>query len=136
VNRRLFAALSFIALGTSCKIGSPTAGTIAFSGTWTLRTVNNSALPFTLGATQMGTLAILSTTVAVDANGTFTSSSTTRETIGATSTNTTANRSGTWTRYNSAVGFKDSADGITRFGTWNQESLKMVDGAFTFVYRK
>ena len=136
MSRRTFAALTLIALVAACGGDTATAPQAEVSGTYALSTINGSPMPFVLGPTQTGTLSIVSGNVIVNANGTYSVGFTVRETAGAVSTDATDTGTGTWTRTNETIRFRDDADGTITSAQFASNTLTIVADGFTFVYRK
>ncbi len=127
--------LAIIGCGNDDDSTSPTNASVA--GTWTLQTVNGSALPFTL-ASSPAKLEILSYVVNVTSNGTWTSSEQTRTTIGtATPQTATVTDAGTYTISGNNVALTSSTAGSTaQAGTVSGNTFTLVQSGFTFVFQK
>jgi lipocalin-like protein len=126
-------ALALIACGDDDSTSAPTNASVA--GTWNLQTVNGSALPFTLSAASPK-IELLSSSVNVTANGTWTSTTQTRTTIGTQATTASSTQSGTYTLSGSAVSIR-STDGTTvQAGTVSGNTLTLAQTGLTFVYQK
>lgn len=126
-------ALALIACGDDDSTSAPTSASVA--GTWNLQTVNGSALPFTLSAASPK-IELLSSSVNVTANGTWTSTTQTRTTIGTQATTASSTQSGTYTLSGSAVSIR-STDGTTvQAGTVSGNTLTLAQTGLTFVYQK
>src|SRR5687767_4985621 len=102
--RKFFAVamMSVLAL-PACSDSSGPGGNGDVAGTYTLRTVNGSNVPFTI--LQVGStyrLEILSGSVVINSNGTYTETASLRETNGTVVTTEQQNSNGTWTRVNNA----------------------------------
>ena len=131
------AMLSVLALTACSDSSGPGENNIA--GTYTLRTVNGSNVPFVIA--QIGTtykLEILSGSVVISSNGTYTETASLRETNGTTVTTEQENSNGTWTRVNNAITFRDAVDQTTVTASAGDNSLTLVDteSSITLVYRK
>jgi hypothetical protein len=126
-------ALALIACGDDDSTSVPTNASVA--GTWNLQTVNGSALPFTLSASSPK-IELLSSSVNVTANGTWTSTTQTRTTIGTQATTASSTQSGTYTLSGSAVSIR-STDGTTvQAGSVSGNTLTLAQTGLTFVYQK
>ena len=101
----------------------------AIDGTYTLRTVNGSPLPFTI---QSGTTSLTLTkdVITVGSNGSWTESMNYSQTVnGQTSTGTIAD-GGTWTRAGNAVEFDSQVSGTVAYsGTFANGTLTLNDGS-------
>jgi hypothetical protein len=133
--RRLIAlalALTVVACGSDDST-APSNSSIA--GTWSLQTINGSPLPFTL-APAPTKIEILSATAIINSNGTWTSSSQTRTTLGTQApTTTTETDNGTYTISGSTIALR-SSDGTVESGTISGNTFTQVESGFTFVFKK
>jgi hypothetical protein len=136
MKRRQLAALVLIALAAACGSDSTTSPEAEVAGTYTLRTINGAPLPFTLGTAGSATFVLVSSTVTLKADGTFTGSTTATETTGSSSTTSTESGSGTWTRSGTTISLRDSVDGGITTAQYADGSLTLVDTGFTMVFRK
>lgn len=126
--RKLLAVLAFTTFA-ACggdSIANPNSDSI--EGTFSLRTVNGSPLPYTF---QSGTnsFTLTSDVLTVASNGSWTESIAYRQTInGQTSTGTDAD-GGSWTRAGGSVNFRSSVSGSTAYnGTYSANTLTLDDG--------
>jgi len=133
--RRLIAlvlALTFVACGSDDST-EPSNSSVA--GTWSLQTINGSPLPFTLSPAPTK-IEILSATAVINSNGTWTSSSQTRTTLGTQApTTTTETDNGTYTISGSTIALR-SSDGTVESGTVSGNTFTQVESGFTFVFKK
>lgn len=121
----------------ACGGGSdgPTAPTQAsLAGTWDLKTVNGSNLPFTMG--QLGADKVeLTSSVLTVSGASFAEIYTTRETINGVVTNYSYSDAGSYTINGTAVTFTyNSGEGGT--GTVSGNTFTLAEGGFSFVYQK
>ncbi|HUG17201.1 MAG TPA: hypothetical protein VMM78_19505 [Thermomicrobiales bacterium] len=135
--KQTLAVLVMLVCLTACgdSAGPDTEANI--SGTYTLRTINGQNLPFAIvviGTTYR--LEVMSANVVVNANGSYTQSMTVRETEGSTTTTQTDASNGTWTRTNNAISFVQTSDGAVVTGSLSGDAITVVDGSFTYVFRK
>jgi hypothetical protein len=134
MRRLLSFALVFAAIACgSDDSTTPTQSSVA--GTWTLQTINGSALPFTLSASPQ--IELLSYVVTATSNGTWTSSQQTRTTIGTQVTTTTTNDAGTYTLSGNNVAILSNTAGSTaQAGTISGNTLTLTQSGLTFVFQK
>ena len=122
----------------SCKADSSTnPNSVAIDGAYSLKSVNNSPLPFTI---QSGTnsITLTSDNLTLGTNGSWTENGAYRQTNnGQTSTGTFAD-GGTWIRAGSSVTLNSSTSGATGYsGTiTNNSGLSLSDGTYTYLFSK
>ena len=130
--------LGLVAL-TLAACGGDSTGPIAGAvGTWNLKTLDGSPLPFTT-AFNAGP-PVFRQEIAADAwvlssNGTWTESMTTRDTNGSTVTSQTTAYNGTWSEANGAVTITSPTRG-TIIATITGNSMIYSAGADIFVYAR
>lgn len=136
---RFFTRLALVATllaASGCgDTSGPDGGTLA--GTYTLRTVNGSDLPFTL--LQVGTelkVEVISDVVTLTANNTFSEVFTTRETENGVVTNDTTTTTGTFTVTGSLVQMTDTEGNTLTASFSGGNTLTATAEGFTLVYRK
>jgi hypothetical protein len=137
MRKVLAVATLALTMVTACGDSTGPDGEANISGTYTLRTVNGQNLPFPLlvvGTTYR--LEVTASTVSINANGTFTQSATLREVNGTNTTTETESATGTWTRTNNAISFRDSADGTVFTGSLSGNTITLVDEGMTLVFQK
>ena len=127
--------LALVGCGSDDDSTSPTNTSV--TGTWSLQTVNGSALPFTL-ATTPAKIELLSYVVVVASNGTWTSSEQTRTTIGTQPPVTaTVPDAGTYTISGNNVSLTSSSAGSTpQAGTVSGNTFTITQAGLTFVFQK
>ena len=131
--RRILIALSAVSL-LACGDSSGSAFSSAV-GTWSLVTINNSPLPFTAVNQGLYKLEILSDVLIASADGTFTGTSTFRETDNGVETTTAQPNSGTWTQTNNSVTV-NSSDGTSSTVTISGDIITLSDIGFVSVYHR
>ena len=131
--RRLIIALSAVSL-LACGDSSGPAFSSAV-GTWNLVTINGSPLPFTAVNQGLYKLEILSDVLIASADGTFTGTSTFRETNNGAVTTTVQPNSGTWTQTNNSVTINLS-DGTSKTVTVSSDVITLSDIGFVSVYHR
>lgn len=135
--RTLFVALAVSALAIGCSDSSGPSGEANIHGTYAMHTVNGQSLPFAV--IVLGTeyrLEITAGSLTVNANNTYTLSTTVSETEAGTTVTVTETSSGTWTRANNAVTFTDGEDGGSITGAAGNGTITVVVEGLTVVFRK
>ena len=133
--RRFVLALSAVSILACGDSSGPQFASAA--GTWNLVTVNGSALPFTLEFSQAYRLEIMSDVFVASENGTYTESTTIRETDAGTATTTTEQSNGTWTQTNGTVTVTESGGTGTSTATISGNTITLIQGqGFVSVYNR
>jgi hypothetical protein len=130
---KVWIAAATLAVVGACGSDSTSPNNVGASGTWSLQSINGSALPITLGS---GTAAvtIFASTLTISANGNYNEVVTLRP--AGTTSNTTFTEVGTWTSTNGLVTFNDQTDGITYNGSVSGNTLTETTPGFTSVYAR
>lgn len=140
--RRIIVCLLAAALACRGDSGTnPASASIA--GTYTLQTVNGAALPATLAQAGTSRTEVMSNTLTMTANATYTAVVAFRTTLDATVTTAQFTESGTWSAEAGSITFRTS-DGIVYHGALNGLTLTEINGAaltepgamLTFVFVK
>jgi hypothetical protein len=105
-----------------------TSPTVSLTGTYTLKSINGSPLPYTTSSGDRLTADVLT----INANGTYTDVSQYTTTNGSSATDT---ESGTYTNNNGAVTFNDLTDNLTYQGSLSGSVLTEVVAGLTEVYQ-
>jgi hypothetical protein len=133
--RRLVLALSAVSILACGDSSGP--GFSSAVGTWNLVTVNGSALPFTVDLNQTYRLELLGDVFVASENGTYTESTTLRETENGTATTTTEQSNGTWTQTNNTVTVTESGGTETSTATISGNTITLTQGqGFVSVYNR
>jgi hypothetical protein len=105
-------------------------------GTYTLRTVNGSQLPFIVEEDGTSRAEIVSSTLIIHDNNTWSETTTVRLTQGTSITTFTDTFTGTYTLNGNSVVLTDS-EGDSLTATFSgSDTLTSTEQGFTFVYRK
>jgi hypothetical protein len=138
--RSLTAILTAAVVLTACS-DSPTGGSGQIEGTYSIHTINGSSLPYTLFQFGNDKFEVLSGSMTLQANGTFTQTFSTRETEEGVTTTETSTSSGTWSRTGNTVVLASQGEQVTM--TWDgNRQLTWVETdpdfglTFTVVFRK
>jgi len=130
---RAWLAVAILVAAGACGSDDSTSPTLGASGTWSLQSINGSALPVTIGSgTQAVT--VVASTLTISSNGNYNEVVTLRP-VGAT-TNTTFTETGTWSFANGVVTFNDQTDAITYTGSVNGNTLTENTAGFVSVYMR
>ena len=132
--RRLVLALSAVSILACGDSSGPEFSSAV--GTWNLVTVNGSALPFTVDLSQNFRLEILGDVFVASENGTYTESTTLRETESGTATTTTEQSNGTWTQTNNTVTVTESGGTETGTATISGNTITLSQPGFVSVYHR
>jgi hypothetical protein len=134
--RRLVLALSAFSILACGDSSGPDFSSAV--GTWNLVTVNGSALPFTVELSQIYRLELLSDVFVASENGTYTESSTLRETESGTATTTTEQSNGTWTQTGNTVTVTESGgtESATATISGNTITLNTQAGVLSVYHRQ
>lgn len=140
-----FRALAALAAGTgilmvasACGDDSTGPGTVQESvvGTWTLTSVNGSALPYTVEQSGANKIEVMSDVLTVGAGGAFTQLTTVRITQNGVVTTQSLPDAGTYTVSGTAVTFRFDSDGSSGTGTLNGKTLTVAAEGLSLVYAK
>ena len=135
--RRLLVGMLLAASVSACgdsPSGLTTTG--GHAGTYSLRTVNDQALPATIESDASGRVDVASGSVVLRADGTFTDQTEFRLVSGTSSTTETDVITGTYTRSGSTVQFSPSDGGVYSMSFTGGNTLTQTIGTFVLVYRK
>ncbi len=131
--RRLTVLLAFL---IACGGDSTSPNSDDISGNYTLRTVNGSALPFSI---QSGTttLTVLSDALTVGSNGTWSEVTSYRQTVNGQTTTGTGTDGGTWVRAGSQVSLHSSAGSAGDYnGTYSSGTLTLTNAGLVNVFSR
>lgn len=121
----------------ACGSDSPTQPTPAsVVGTWNLKTVDGSALPYLVAQEDFDALELLSDVLTVAANGTFRQLSQIRVTQDAQASMESVPDSGSYAMNGTAVTFTYESDASARIASLAGNTLTFSEAGFTLVYKK
>jgi len=126
-------AVAVLVAAAACGSDDSTSPTLGANGTWSLQSINGSALPVTIGSGSQ-TVSVIASTLTISSNGNYNEVVTLRP-LGATA-NTTFTETGTWSFTNGMVTFNDQTDGITYTGSVSGNSLTENTAGFVSVYTR
>lgn len=138
VVQKLSAVLTLVfSLALAACGGDKSTGPVAVEGSYTLRTVNGQPLPGVVYQEPGYKLEVVSATLTLNADASFTDSGTWRETNGTTVTTSSSTDVGTWTRNGNSFTLVYPATGGTLAGTISGSSLSfVVNNTVPVVYSK
>ena len=140
---RIVASVIVLTLAiTACKLSEPASqDRTAASGVYGMRTINGSALPFTLAANDTDGIEILSDTLRLTADGAYTGIERYRRTTSTSASATPVVKlpvdtvKGSWGIQGATISFKaSSGDGSSAFFSGN--TLTVSGGGLVSVYSK
>lgn len=133
--RRLIPLVA-LAVAVACGSDSTTQPTVAsLAGTWALKSVNGSPLPFTLTSTSTSKLELLSDVVNAAANGTYTENLQFRTTINGQATTQNQTDAGTFTVNGTAVTLNSTQAGSIT-GALSGNTLTLTEEGYVWVFAK
>jgi len=124
------------ACGSDSSTGPSSPNSASIAGTYQLKTVSGSPLPFTY---QSGTTKVVVTSdvLVVAEGGTWSETGAYTATVNGQTSNQVISDGGTWTRAGSAVSFYSSQQGATSYaGTFNGSGFSLADDLFTYTFAK
>ena len=139
IVRRAVVLLSVLALSTVFTSCSDSSGPEPITGTYTLRTVNALALPYLVVSETSGGVTskfeVTDGNAVLNADNSFTSSVTLRQTVGSTATSTVSSTTGTYTISGSALTFRGS-DGLVTPATLVSGTITVATGGLALALSK
>ena len=132
---RRFVAAAAVALTLACgSDGSTTPTNTAIAGTYSLQTINGSALPFTF-VSGTDSLTVTADTILVGSDGTWSESVAYRQTVGGQVTTGTQIDGGVWLANDTQVEFDSTVSGLLVYtGTFTNSALNLTDGSTAQVF--
>ena len=120
-------------VGAACGGDGATGPHEDIAGSYTLRTINGQNLPYTTLSSGVNKAEVLSSSLSLNADGTFGEERSVRRTHSGVSITEPEMKFGTYTSTNSAVTFR-ATTGAQVSGTRGGGSITFVEEGFTFVY--
>jgi hypothetical protein len=112
---------------------APNSGPVV-TGTWNLRSVNGTSLPFAFAPSQGTTTTITASVLTISVDGTYNEVLNIRFVNGATVTTTTATEVGTWTGSGGSITFHNPTNNATYQGSVSGSTLTEINSGYTQVY--
>jgi hypothetical protein len=122
--RRITMGLLVLAVA-ACTVTDSTSPTVSIAGTYTLRTINGDALPYSFTSS----LALTSDVLMMTADGAYTD-------IATYNNGTTTTERGTYSNNNGAITFNDQTDSVVYQGSLSGSVLTEISGSYTEVFQK
>ena len=126
-----------MSLAIACGSDSPSQPTSAsVAGTWSLQTVNGTALPYLI--TQSGTtkVELVSDVVTAVATGSYTEITQIRTTVDGQVMNESFPDAGSFTLNGTAVVFQSNSDGSQTTGSVSGNTFTLAAEGFAYVYKR
>lgn len=114
--------------------GDSTSPTTRVSGTWHLRSINGTSLPYTFPPDNGTTATVTGSTLTLSDNGSYNEVVSLRLVSANATNNATVTEVGTWTANGGAITFNDNTDQATYQGSVSGNTLTEIVGGFTEVY--
>ena len=132
---RKLIALVALSLAVACGDSGTNPNTDDISGTYSVRTVNNSSVPYTF-TSNGGSITLLSDVINVAGNGTWSETYTYRQ--GSQTTTGTGADAGTWSRSGANVTLYSTTYSETSYtGSYSNGQLMLNDGNnFNYVFQR
>ena len=130
--------LAMLALATlaACGDNGTNPNTDSIGGTYTLRTVNNSSVPYT-STSGSSSITLQSDILVIADNGTWSEIITYSQTSNGTTTNGTQSDGGSWSRAGTSVNlYSNVQPGTAYAGSYSNNTLSMTDGFDTYVWTR
>lgn len=133
--RRIVALIAFSSLVACGSDSSTNPNSDSIEGVYSLRTVNGSALPFTV---QSGTTSVTLTSdvITIASNGSWTEAVAYTQTVNGQTSNGTGADGGTWIRAGSSVTLNSTAGSTGYAGTFSNGSMTFNDSGFIEVFSR
>lgn len=124
-----------LTLVVACDSGK-VIGTSSVTGTYTLRTVNGSSLPYTLPGGGTTKTEILDDVLNLYQGNTYSESGHMRVTVNGQATNQTISESGSFSLFGTSITFTSGDGSHTRLSNADSESIIFVEAGVTSVFKK
>ena len=136
IVRRFVLLLALATLGACGSDSSTNPNADAIEGTYSLRTVNGAALPFTILSGANG-LVLTSDVITITSNGTWSEAIQYRETFNGQTTTETDTDGGTWVRAGGSVTLQSNVTGDVAYsGAYANGSLTFSAGGLIAVFSR
>ena len=123
---RFTAGILALALSlAACTSSDATSPTVSLTGTYSLKSVNGTPLPYTFSSSLVLTADVLT----INTNGTYTD-------VASYSNGTTTTEQGTYSNNNGAITFNDQTDSVVYSGSLSNSVLTEISGSYTEVFQK
>jgi hypothetical protein len=119
------AALAFAATAAACSGNDATSPTVSIVGTYTLKSINGSPLPYNFG----NGVTLTSDQLTMRADGSYSE-------IGNYNDGSSTSEDGFYTNNNGSITFNDETDQVTYHGSLSGRVLTEITNGFTATYQK
>jgi hypothetical protein len=133
--RRLLLAIAVLTMACGSDATEPTT-MASVAGTWSLSTVNGTALPYILAQSGADKLEWTADVITATSTGSFTQISSFKTTANGQVTTQTTPDAGTFSINGTAVTFTFQSDGSTGTGALNGNTMTVTGQGFALVYVK
>lgn len=135
MRRDLVRSVLALVLLSACGDNTPT-GASTVTGTYTLRTVNGAALPYTMSQTATSKVELLDDAISLYQGGTYSTVSHVRTTTNGTPVTETREGAGTYILLGTSITLVTSDRSSQRLATGDATSMTFVESGVTQIYRK
>jgi hypothetical protein len=132
--RRLAVFFALLALACGSDSSTTPGGTIA--GTWSLKTINGTSLPFIVAQTGADKLEIVSDVYVISGTGSFTETTTLRATTNGVATTQSVADAGSYTLNGTAITVRYNSDGSSVTGSWSGNTITVTQDGLAAVYTR
>ena len=130
--RRIMMVLALAAAAACGDSSTGISGSVA--GTYTLRSINGTVLPYTVLSSGTTKIEVIDDVITLNTNGTYTETGHTRTTTNGSASTDTGTDTGTYTTAGTSITLRSSGDGTTTVGTVNAGTLTIVDQGLSAVF--
>lgn len=128
--------LGFLVAAMACGSDSSTSPSGDPAGTYDLKTINGTAVPYVFPPSGGTTTTITSSVLVLATNGTYSEQIGVKSVSGTTTSTSTITELGTWTAFNGAITFNDQTDHVTYQGSVSGSTLTEINNGYTSVYQR
>lgn len=132
--RRLMIAF-VVACSVACNNDGLT-GSTTVNGKYTLRTVNGSALPYTISGSGANKTEILDDAITLYEGFTYSRSAHSRVTVNGTASDVTTSDAGSYSIFGTSVTLTSGTGGPTTLALVSGNSMTVTTAGLTYVFRK
>ena len=128
-----------VGLVVACSVGcfdDSIVGSSTVTGTYTLRTVNGSPLPYVLSETATSKTELLDRAITLHEASTYAESGHLRTTENGEATTIATQASGSYSLFGNSISFNNNAGAPTTIAIIDGNTMKFVEPGMTLVFRK
>jgi hypothetical protein len=124
--RRITTGILALAISlAACTSSDATAPTVSIAGTYTLKSINGTPLPYSFTTS----LTLTSDVLTMSSNGSYSD-------VATYSNGTTTTEIGTYSNNNGSITFNDQTDSVIYAGSLSGSVLTEISGSYTEVFQK